>query len=752
MAQALPHEMQETPAPVARRLRALRGRLTLWLLVDGATYVLPTVLFLAVLDFLLDFGLHAQTGYQMDYSQRAILLVLAAAAIAALFVWRMVLPLLQPLADDALILQVEQKHRQLGQSLISAVQFSRLRHALGPGVSRTMVDATIDLGLRSAEGVRFSDVLNLRRFYLNLAIVGLSSLLLVLGGVGVSVNSTLHTWFNRNVLLADESWPQDVYFIIEGIEDGVLTIVRGDDHTQRVRIDPRSLRTPDTVMMEFRPYGLRPDQQMNREKDSQTFRLDFKNVLEEFDFRVYSDRAVSPWTHVNLLPPPQIDQLVIEVTPPAYTGESTARLPTGKGPYSVLRGSSLRLAGWASKELSRADLIVEGDTLPMLSQGKRFSIDLPPEHVNAGKYVIDLSDTEGLVNRRPPSFGLRIRPDNAPRVRAKLIGISGMVVPRAVLPLDCRITDEYLITDVGVEYNWQSESDAKADQVPFASLAERLETGPRSLDFIDILDLEPLSVPTGSTFVFKVAAVDNDDVSGPNVGYSSEFLVRVVTEDQLRTDLLRREKERRQEFEALLKSQEDLITDTRALEAVVAGEEAMAADQKQTLMQLQRRQKGVATNIDNISKQLFDVITEVQNNRLEEEGGPLQQRLFEHVIEPMVRLHEQSVPEAVRRLDRTRRLADQTAERDKALSEAIGQQQRIAAAMREILLHMVKTEGYQEAVNLLYEIEKSQQGVFDLTRQEMQQRIERILQQGGSDSGNDSNRGDNNGESPKQPE
>jgi hypothetical protein len=399
----------------------------------------------------------------------------------------------------------------------------------------------------------------------------------------------------------------------------------------------------------------------------------------------------------------------------------------------VLRGSSLRISGWASKELSSADLIVESGTRKMTIEGsKRFSIQLSPEEVVAGKYIIDLTDTEGLINRRPPSFGMRIRPDEPPRVRAGLIGVGGMVVPRVVLPIKYRITDDYVITDIRTEYDWRSDNDAKADSVPFSSAEQTLKSKPGAVEDIEVLDLEPLAVPTGSTLVFKVAAADNDDVSGPNIGYSNEFLVRVVTEDELRADLLRREKERRQDFEALLGNQEDLITDTRALEAGLRGNQQIGPDQKQTLMQLQRRQKRIATNTETIVEQLSEVIREVQNNRLEEEGGPLQQRLYEQIIEPMVRIHQQAVPEAVRRLDRTRRLGEKADERDAALSDAVAQQEAVAAAMREILLHMVKTEGYQQAVNLLYEVEKTQKGVYDLTEKEMRERIKRLLEQGGN--------------------
>jgi hypothetical protein len=50
--------------------------------------------------------------------------------------------------------------------------------------------------------------------------------------------------------------------------------------------------------------------------------------------------------------------------------------------------------------------------------------------------------------------------------------------------------------------------------------------------------------------------------------------------------------------------------------------------------------------------------------------------------------------------------------------------------MREVMVHMVKAEGYQEAVNALYEIEKAERGVLKMTEERRKELIERILKQG----------------------
>jgi hypothetical protein len=96
----------------------------------------------------------------------------------------------------------------------------------------------------------------------------------------------------------------------------------------------------------------------------------------------------------------------------------------------------------------------------------------------------------------------------------------------------------------------------------------------------------------------------------------------------------------------------------------------------------------------------------------------------------MQEVASQMVPEVMQSLDRTRRQAAEAAARDEALADAVARQQQMVEKMQEILRHMVKSEGFQEAVNLLYEIQKAQTDVHEQTTKERQERIKRILEGG----------------------
>jgi hypothetical protein len=200
-----------------------------------------------------------------------------------------------------------------------------------------------------------------------------------------------------------------------------------------------------------------------------------------------------------------------------------------------------------------------------------------------------------------------------------------------------------------------------------------------------------------------------------------------VTDEELRTDLLRREKEQRQEFERLVKGEEDLLTDARALEAATREAASLPQEYKDQLMQMQKKQKVFATNTGAIAERMTSIAIEVENNRLEEADGKLQTRLQE-IIKPLRELSDKDMPEVVQSLDQIRRQSNSLAERNKAVTDSIAEQEKTIEKMKKILSLMVKSEGYQEAVNLLYEIQKAEQNVFDLTVKEQQERIRKILE------------------------
>ena len=125
------------------------------------------------------------------------------------------------------------------------------------------------------------------------------------------------------------------------------------------------------------------------------------------------------------------------------------------------------------------------------------------------------------------------------------------------------------------------------------------------------------------------------------------------------------------------------------------------------------------------------IVDEIRNNRLEDEDlkkAPIQQKLLNNVIGPMEQLAHDDVPQIVRQLDETRSQSAKSEPRNTALADAIARQQRAAETMKKILGSMVEAEGYQEAVQLLYDALKTQEAVRALTAKEYERLIQEILE------------------------
>ncbi len=716
-----PQTTEPIPGQVADKLRSLRRAVVSWLFVEGLAVVLPIAGAVVAADLLIDWY------FRMDLAQRGVCLTLMMITVAWATFRFLIRPLLRPVTDDMLILQVEQQHSELGQSLISAVQFARMSHRIESlGLSSHMVAATIDRGTHRAQDVDFCDVLDQGRFRRNL----LLCVCIVLGMVGFAFArpDVAKTWGDRNLLLGDAQWPQDTHLRIVTLSEGedAITLPRGDDLLLQAEILKGLV--PSVVEVEFRSSGsssgrqrmvCRDESLLLSVVDSRTpakprFEFTFKNVLDEFELRVCGGDALTEWIPVRLVERPVVADLSLVVTPPDYTLGKRAVLRRGQGPYDVYPGSRLKIIGKATKPLSAARLRIAAKGKPPAdlemaigaNGPKSFSILVMPDDLKAAVFQIEVTDRQGRRSKRPEDFVVRIRRDRAPTVRSRLAGISSMIISKARIPIASTITDDLAVASAQLVY--QTKTTGDDDPLTEHSGSREFEEiendfGKPKIGFTYVLEAESLELAVGMNVGFHVEATDNNNVSGPGVGKSHSFQLRVVTEEELRSDLLRREKEQRRQFEDLSITQADLLTEVRAMAADLAGNAPMSKQQRDLLLKIQKRQSQASQRCEMIAGWLEEITTEAANNRLEGSQGRYQKTMREKIIQPMRRLAKLDVPNAARQIGEARRAGNNDpAGRGERLAETIATQRRITTTMVDILKYMAKSEGFQEVVNMLY--------------------------------------------------
>lgn len=725
----------ENTHSVTRSLRRLRRRLNFWFLVDGLSRLLACLVVVLAIDVACDWQ------FELDVAQRIGVLCIVTVAFGMIAYRFLIKPSFSKLSDDALCLQVEQHNKHLGESLISAMQLAR---ATGPEIqyaSPAMVAATVQQGVSASKEIRFEKILDQRRFFSNSILLAISASALIGAFALVLTNPLMRIWFQRNVLLQEQSWPNQVLFEFAGLRDGELQVPHGSSWPFVVRMIDDTTSMPLTMEVDVRQVGGARTENAERSDRDREFKVMLKHLTQPFEIRARSGRSRTEWHPVRPIHRPSSQGLELQISPPRYSGLSNQKLAAGEGPYFILRGSRVQVSGRANKPIGAAALVVANETHAMtLQAANSFHLHLEPKQVFASTYRIELEDIEQVWSSSLRSFAplrstdnleftLKYSPDVSPTVKASLEGVGGMVLPRARIPYRCSIEDDFGIIASQLRFEWRTDESESQMEHRTVAISMPTETNvPKKFSFDDAVDLTQFDLVPGMGFGFEVQADDNDDVTGPKTGKSTKFLLRVVSENELRENLLRREKELRQEFESVLKRQEDVLTDLESFQASIGDESDLSVDNRKILMECQHSEKLLAPSVISIASRLSSIIAETQNNRIEPEGGPIEQRLGTQIIVPMRQLGESRLPDISKQLDVVRRQMDEVPGRDALLSKVIDAQRKVIDTMKEILGFMIKSEGFQEAVNLLHQVQQEQRNVSDLTDRQKQERLERLLE------------------------
>ena len=704
---------------ILEKLSSLRRQLTLWIFVHGLGRWLLILLGILGLDMALD------RLFKMDFAQRLVLLVLIAAAVAAFFIWRVVRPLLFRASDTALIYEVEQRHPQLQEALISSFQLAKEDPVAQTGVSRQLAQATIATGNQRASAVDFGAAIDSASSGWNWLILAIGLMGVTALGFGVTSNTFLKTWFNRNILLGDDQWPQQTYLEIAGVVDGTLVVPRGSDYRQLVIVSEKSAVKDVSVSLEIDNPGGRSFVPMKPTGKSagREHLFTFHNVSSEFKFRASGGDDTTDWINVRLVEPPNVSEMNLTVKLPEYTRQPDEALTAG-GPYSILRGSSLNVDIKTNKPLAKAE-IGFGDTSFAMQQTdneQSFSTTLPQSgELMGGEYQLDLKDLEGVPSNRKSKFKISIKEDKPPRVLASLLGISGEVVPRAMIPTSYQAKDEYGIENLAFECTWKTSDEENASiKNEMILIARDGQEGPlkestNHVKTVSVLELSQLKLEPGISLKLRVAAKDFYPEQD-NTGYSQEFLLRVVTEAQLRASLLRREIEQREAFQQAYEKQLALATELQAIRVRQKPDEmtqqAFLAEQETKMIEMTRQQKAIGTAIDSIANRFEDFLVEVKNNRLDEAENKIapeqriETRFDQKIIQPIRKLDRELVALASRQMEACRVNVREPDALNQAAELADGIHQQILLEMKAILSAMSDSENFQGIINDILEIKK----------------------------------------------
>ena len=442
------HPLQQRVDAVERRVRRLRWCYGLACFLLAAAAVVAAA---SLADFFL--RLH-------DPGLRWIL-SLAVAAGLGWACWRWVIPAVGTRLNRIEVAQrIERRFPRLGKRLSSAIAFLS-QSADDPTAGSLDLRRAVVAETEALSGeMDFQDVVEPRRPRRLLAAAGL----VVIAAIAVAVASPTLVRLGLTRLATpwgNDAWPAR-HALAFAAAPRVLAV--GDDFD--VEVIDRNGELPDVVELQLRRLADGRDEvhAMKRLGDRMVLRLD--NVTQPFAFRaVGGDDYHMAWTTLEVVSPPKITDLVMEVTPPTYAAWPTEQ---GRKLVRALAGSQIVLRGKVDKPIKSASLKTgNNQTLPVRvavsADGKSFQAPadgpVPWLAEKSGEVWCEVTDDSALPTGRQERIELQVVADAPPTISWEAPADHALVTPRALVPIRALIKDDLAIARIELRYLRPDASD-----------------------------------------------------------------------------------------------------------------------------------------------------------------------------------------------------------------------------------------------------------------------------------------------------
>ena len=712
---------------VRAQLEGLRTRVRLALFGRGAARVVGVLLAWWAISYVLDRPL------RLAWGTRTLVFALGLGLVGWTIWRRLIRPLSHELPDTELARALERANPSLQWRLLSAVQFA-LKAAL-PGTSLELTEEVV----REAETLASGELDHAPAVPSQpvLKRVGLAGLgLALVFALSSGFPSEAETWCHRNLLLSQTAmWPQDTYLELVSVNGRAMAEVgqeirvpRGADIELAVRV--REGVAPRRVYLSAE--GLpgadapAPFDDLGPQSRQARYRLQVERVPNDFTFWIEGgDSKIGPF-QIKAVIPPFVDAIELEARPPAYTGRPAKTLTLESSSLSFPSGTELVVRARVSKPLREAWLTERATGAEVTSRLDCTLSALPGEtgkRVLERRWVVDhtvqltlsVLDEDHAELPQPPQFSVVAVPDKAPSSRLELSGVGLNVTRRAKIAYRITGRDDYGLSagELRVEPGGrperkepkEGEKEPKPPEGgwPTDALqvvpAEPAMTGPEA-SAEGVLDLKTLRLePKMSLRLW--AEVRDGKPGDAQDGPSATITLRVVTEEQLLNELLRRLYEQRQLLEKLARDEDDLGR-------------ALASQDEEAFKRSVAVHHDVGRTLARATKEISAVITEMESNDILD--GPTRGRLQTEVVAALNLLRQNELSLATSTAEAVQQAGE--AERPGLAGDAAQASRDLADAIRAIADRMGRIEELAEIVAQLKRIIRKQRALMDKSKGE----------------------------------
>ena len=419
---------------------------------------------------------------------------------------------------------------------------------------------------------------------------------------------------------------------------------------------------PPGVTVRVLEEGLDPKETYVEFDSSSLAKYTIENPQENLQIYAFWEDVYSDTANIAVKTRPFIKELEVRWFPPAYS-----KLPSGssigkRGDVSALKGSRVNVSVQADRQLKMAKLLLFSDDKP--DEPLELDMELQRDRataqfklLNSGHYNIIFEDQDGIRNAEPVDYSLWPIQDEWPTVSIFYPPPEAELNESLLIPIKGGARDDFAISlmklghrliKAGHEDTTQG-GDFIWEKIPFEDLGD----GTALADYL--WDLNDLNLLPGDLILYKLAAWDNDRVSGPKRVETAVQKLRFPTLEEIYARIEEGFGDQVESFSETLDRSQILKEELEALQEELKRNPDLSWEDKKNVEEMLKNQEEMAKQAQEMAQRLEQMIQKMEENQLlssetMEKYLQLQQMLSE-VMTPELMKAMQKLQEALKRQD-----------------------------------------------------------------------------------------------------
>jgi len=447
--------------------------------------------------------------------------------------WTIISLITQRKNDEKLALAVERNYKIFDSKLISSIQFTEGKATIPENAPIEMIHSMIREAETESERFKFNKIVNFKKTAR--AILVLLIVLIASGSWTLlnrdSIDTLIKRAFGKEIAI-----PRNTRIVkIPQIEKVGI----GDDVAMEFFVETKK-STDLKGILKIR-YSSNQKINLTLVKDVNVdgkYSAIIKDVPESFTYNASIDDARTDDYKVIALERPQISGLTATQKYPEFTNqEPSEHVP---GDFTFFPGSTVTLNISSTKDLESGKIrfIEEDEGIPIITDKTNKSVasatfTVPSNDLSG--FSISLTDQDEMKSSSNSIYKVTLLSDLAPQIRITYPKRAEELVTRkAKFLIKYEATDRFGIAAVNLRYKMSGSEPSSISIID-------LKTEPKKISDQFDWDLSSLSpgLAEGDEIEYWLEASDQN-TAGPNIGSSERLLIRVVTPEEKRADLLGR--------------------------------------------------------------------------------------------------------------------------------------------------------------------------------------------------------------------